>query len=239
MNSQSRKPATLTSSARQPQPLTHPLSKRLLAYATMASAGVAASAHPAQAEVVYTPTHSNVHFRYPLDLNNDGIPDFRIFSSSFSDTSYLGVSPIAKGNKIAGSIHNETCRSFGRVTAAALVAGADIGPGVSFQKLATCMAAGSSGLDVGPWANAENRYLGFAFVIDGQIHYGWARLTVNNFSCYGCRARIQGYAYETVPNKAIRAGDEGNAADVSIVPGSLGMLAFGAPGLTSQKEPKE
>ena len=231
MNSPSRKPAALTPSAKSPQPLARPLSRRLLAYATMAGAGVAAGTRPAEAEVVYTPTHSNIHFNYPLDLNNDGIPDFRIASSYFSGFSYLGVFPIGKGNKMAVAVGDKSCRAFGEPTAAALPAGAQIGPGVSFQGAATCMAAGYSGLNDGPWVDAKDRYLGFAFVIGGQIHYGWARLTVNQFYCRGCQARLEGYAYETVPGKAIRAGDEGKGADeASVAPGSLGMLALGAAG---------
>ncbi len=239
MNSPSRKPAAVRPSAKSPQPLARPLSRRLFAYATMAGAGVAAGTRAAEAEVVYTPTHSNIHFNYPLDLNNDGIPDFRILSSSLSGISYLGVSPIPKGNKIAASVLIRTCSGIGPVTAAALNAGAEIGPGVSFQRSANCMAAGFSGLNYGPWADVKSGYLGFAFVIGGQVHYGWARLYVNQFYCRGCQARLEGYAYETVAGKAIRAGDEGKGADeASVAPGSLGMLALGAPGLDLWKRPK-
>jgi hypothetical protein len=30
----------------------------------------------------------------------------------------------------------------------------------------------------GQWLDTKNRYLGLQFVIKGQVHYGWARLTV-------------------------------------------------------------
>ena len=82
---------------------------RLLAYVTMAGTGIAACATAADAEVVYTPTHANIHFNYPLDLNHDGIPDFTVFSSSLSGISYLGVVPDVTGNKIAVAASHKSC----------------------------------------------------------------------------------------------------------------------------------
>ena len=59
----------------------------------------------------------------------------------------------------------------------------------------------------GPWGgNPKNRYLGVRFRIDGQIHYGWVRLTVLTQPTGTWSATITAYAYETVPNKAIKAG---------------------------------
>ena len=71
----------------QPQALNQHLAKRLLAYAAMAGAGIAASTSPATAEIVYTPTHKNIDMDFYLDLNHDGIGDFHIHSY------YLSGSP--------------------------------------------------------------------------------------------------------------------------------------------------
>ena len=60
----------------------------------------------------------------------------------------------------------------------------------------------------------------------GKIHYGWARLSfqVQNFSI---TATLTGYAYETIPNKPIIAG-ETTGQDVAIIrPAGLGDLARG------------
>jgi hypothetical protein len=50
-----------------------------------------------------------------------------------------------------------------------------------------------------------DRYLGLKFVIKGTTRYGWARLTVS-MEFYKVSATLKGYAYETIPGKAIIAG---------------------------------
>jgi hypothetical protein len=215
--------------ATEPRPLSKSLAKQLLTYATIAGAGAAACASHAQAEIVYTPVRTNLDFIYPFDLNHDGIPDFQVGSFYLSGSATLSIIPLVKGNKIAGTQRNR-CFDFG-TDAAALPEGATIGPARSFQSRATCMAAGYSGLHGGPWFDARDRYLGFAFLIHGKIHYGWARLSVKSAFAYPGMARILGYAYETVPGKAIIAGDEGNTAESSVKPATLGALALGAPAL--------
>ena len=91
----------------------------------------------------------------------------------------------------------------------------------------------------GPFANVTNRYLGFKFLIDGQVHYGWARLTVTSY--YG--VTLTGYAYETIPNKTILEGHTSgpevagaftpaNLQAPGTLPATLGMLARGADGLS-------
>jgi len=200
--------------------------KRLLAYASVAGAGLACMPR-AQAEVVYTPVYRDIELRYAVDLNNDGIVDFRIYSFELSSFSSLSVKPAVKGNRIARS-HSGNCAP--RNGAAALPAGAVIGPTGSLSRAATCMFAGFSG-NYGPWVDVQDHYLGLAFVIDGKTHFGWARMSTNPNYCLGCKARIEGYAYETEPGKAIIAGDEGGSAQSTMTPGSLGVLALGAQGV--------
>jgi hypothetical protein len=88
----------------------------------------------------------------------------------------------------------------------------------------------------------KNRYIGAKFSIKGKVHFGWVRLSVN-FPDETVKAVMTGYAYETIPNKAIIAGvtkgadDENQPADVSLKtnaaePATLGMLALGARGLS-------
>ena len=81
------------------------------------------------------------------------------------------------------------------------------------------------------------------FKIKGQTHYGWARLSVEYQPPSQITATLTGYAYETIPGKAIIAGatkgpDDGAqpvpATHTSSTPepATLGMLALGAPGLS-------
>jgi hypothetical protein len=98
----------------------------------------------------------------------------------------------------------------------------------------------------GPWANGgkgvKNRYLGLKFFVKGKVHYGWARLNVSAGFC-GLGGTLTGYAYETIPGKAIIAGQtKGPDDDAQPIgathpspapkPATLGILALGAPGLS-------
>ena len=92
----------------------------------------------------------------------------------------------------------------------------------------------------GLWRNVANRYLGLKFKINGKTHYGWARLSVKASKMpYEITAVLTGYAYETIPGKAIIAGatkgsdDAEPAASINMpAPAALGALAMGAPGLS-------
>ena len=102
------------------------------------------------------------------------------------------------------------------------------------------------GFKCGYWGKAQGRFLGFQFTVQGQKHFGWARLnTVFSLSGGGKHtATLTGYAYETEPGKPIRAGDTGPVADARVPemrsappavatrrPATLGVLALGSAGL--------
>jgi hypothetical protein len=75
---------------------------------------------------------------------------------------------------------------------------------------------------VGPWLNGgkgvKHRYLGFKVTIKGRFHFGWARMTVTT-TPYGFTATSTGYAYETIPNKAIIADKTKGPAVITVQPG--------------------
>jgi hypothetical protein len=122
------------------------------------------------------------------------------------------------------------------------------GPGRSFQSQALPMdssnsfyyfGGGGTVNSFGAWGKGRRGtgpYLGFKFLIDGEIHYGWARVNVNaNF--LDLSATLTGYAYESVPNRPILTGFTHGSLDASSdasqqtqppVAGSLGQLAAGA-----------
>jgi hypothetical protein len=207
------------------------LDARLAAYMA-AGLGTLASANPAQAKVVYTQTNTTLtsHYDVFLDLNNDGVGDFSFSQFSYGGWDHFYFFPKVKGNAVLeekGPVKDP----------AALRAGVPIGPkgdfnSSPFQLLAKC--GGTSGFDrtSGDWNEVTNRYLGLRFLINGEVHYGWARLTVTG--CGGLGATLTGYAYETIPNKRILAGQTSGtdevAASVNFEPRqpSLGLLARGA-----------
>jgi hypothetical protein len=226
----------------RPKNLTPQLTQRLLAYAVVAGAVTACSSH-ADAEVIFTPVDSKVNGNFEIDLNHDGINDFHVSSYYFSGFGHLSIKPAFSRNLIVST--PELC-GFTAPSAAALPVGALIEPGLPFQSVARCMAYDGGGTYFnGPWLYVKGRYLGFAFVIDGKEHFGWARLNMNYWG-YDQVAEVLGFAYETIPNKPILAGDTGDAADAfaepvpepatESAPATLGALAAGAPALASWKK---
>ena len=69
-------------------------------------------------------------------------------------------------------------------------------------------------------------------MIDGQIHFGWARLNVliRRPSEGGAHAVLTGYAYETDVNEPIETGQTSGPESAEARPGTLGQLALGAAG---------
>jgi hypothetical protein len=227
------------------------LEKNVLAYAAAASAagvGVLALAPPAAAKVVYTKANQLISPNniFNLDLNHDGKTDFVIDNRSYvtnygsEDRIYLNP-PV--GNSFIGSSG----------VASALPAGSRVGSGAPFfsghsnprRTAGTMVDAGyfleNGSRQRGPWLKAKNRYLGLRFVIQGEAHYGWARLTIEagtehqgiEHSTFA--AHLTGYAYETIPNKPIvtgrtkgaEGGENWPVSDGSLESGSLGSLARG------------
>lgn len=233
------------------------LSERLLTSYVLAasSAGVSllALARPAEAKIVYTPSNIKIesglgHFT-PLDLNNDGKPDFWFMKTySHSSISFLDLyrGPSQRSNEPITGARNRS-KNF----AAALPFGVQIGWSKVFAEDGiTRMASRVVGKSTfnGSWANGgegfQHRYLGLKFAINGKIHFGWARLkiVVEN---HVMQAYIIGYAYETIANRSLKAGqvretDEGvrdakPSADPNPphpAPTMLGALALGSQRLS-------
>jgi len=217
---------------RQPCGFSDKIEKRLADYLLAAGAagvGVLALAQAAGAKIVYTSTSQLVtHGFVPIDLNHDGQIDFELRATS----------TISAGRLISASGFNFKSDfvaqpfSYGsfavRFNSGSLIGGNNskftFARRASLMTYALSNGEGSRGL----WVNAHG-YLGLRIKIDGQWHYGWARIKVHRTS-----ALLTGYAYETIANKPIKAGqtsgDSESGAELHSQ-GSLGALALGAPGL--------
>jgi hypothetical protein len=236
MNRANRKPRT-------PSDLSESTHQRLNSYALAASAagvGLLALSPPAEAKIVYTPTHHVIMkgVSYKLDLNHDGRTDFTLQAKASSNTStyFLNLSAIpAAGNGVRGFGGNPGWAS-------ALKPDSAVGRYQYFngQAMANVALTGGGGTYfAGSWVNVKNRYLGLQFKIAGKTHYGWARLNVQ-VSRTSIVATLTGYAYETVPNKSIHTGQTkggeaatgGEGVIVRRAPESrtLGSLALGSRG---------
>jgi hypothetical protein len=217
------------------------LDKKLLAYLTAigaACAGSVAAPQSAEAKVVYTPANRVIEFngKSILDLNNDHIADFVFNGGGLGNNGAVWVRPFNSNNHVFTG-------TLGSYWAAALPAGATVGPGPDFTghkaaMEADCFCSGYWDY-TGPWLNAQDLYLGLEITINGQHHFGWARITTNANNEFV----LTGYAYETIPGKAIVTGatsdEQADAAlpqrpdNTSAFVGmpSLGLLARGAAAL--------
>ena len=220
--------------ARNPFSLSNSLHHQLNLYAVAAGAagmGMLALAQPAEAKIIYTKADERVWpFGLPLDM--DGTRDFQFMT-------YMMVTTPATVWRVSINPVGNAIWVTGKGKAAALCAGAEIGPKAPFSSHNSDVSMGAIVRDqtngkryyYGPWENGgkgvKNRYLGLRFQIKGKTHYGWARL---NFPSPQL-AKLTGYAYETIPNKPIIAGKTEEPDVVTVqpdtAPGSLGRLALG------------
>jgi hypothetical protein len=247
-------------SPRTPSNISAPLNRRLNSYAfASGAAGVAllALAQSSEAEVVYTPVNQIIGRQgsYSIDLNHDGIIDFVIVerpreNGSFGTIQSLSVKP-PTGNQVK-CVTKSCISTF--IYPDALRPGSPIGssqrgwlPGGPMA--AEALFTGGSVRYSFVWVNVTDRYLGLRFKINGESHFGWARLSVK---FHGgppknrtWEAHLTGYAYETIAGRAIIAGqtsasaseDEDRSSAFQTVPpealqlAALGKLALGANGL--------
>ena len=235
------------SKARSTVRLGRHLEKHLAAYAAAATGAVLLSAAPsASAQIVYTPSNTPFALNHQnqgpvfttLDLNNDGVPDFTFAMSSTAHFSSIGYTTRFKlyMKVVPDQPGNEVVQGSVAPTASAVPAGVTIGPKEKFVAEGYMVhqvysRSGHINQSSGTWQPVEFAYVGLKFLINGQVHYGWARVKFPY--PYGYKyPSIYGYAYESTPNTPIVAGQTSGTAPapatVEVTP-SLGMLAAGAP----------
>jgi hypothetical protein len=232
---------------RNASPLSETVHHQLNLYAlgaTAAGVGALALAQPAEGKIVYTPAHLKILVGKPvaLDLNHDGTADFTFgILSGHQDARHatMGPSSSFKILFLYPPIKSNGGLGNGRLVSA-LSEGAHIGGKDHFATSVNIMGgvstlSGKGPYYSGPWADdgkaVDHRYVGLKFVINGKTHYGWARFNAKlYYSNHRAEAKalITGYAYETIANKSLRAGNTKGKAGMA--PASLGHLAAGTAG---------
>jgi hypothetical protein len=231
-------------------PLASRLDKRLLAYsaaATAAGVGLLAMTQSAEAKIVYTAANVTIPVNgglVPLDLNNDGVPDFGFSLGQYSGGRRFPLGFFAASlAAIPAKAANEVWKidSKGYECAAALPSGVPVGPNAAFAANSAPMwwVRGdytSPGSVHCPWQDKHRgAYLGLKFVVNGQTHFGWAHVTMGSAGTV-----LNSYAYETVPNQPIHTGQTSGPSSVtsssliplnSPQPAILGLLAQGSRGI--------
>jgi hypothetical protein len=218
--------------------------------AMAAGVGALALAQPADAQVVVTSTSIQLNSggSVSIDLNNDGVTDFILaIEHNGYDHGFYGsfvAMPITGGKVMAGT------RGTLGAYASILGNGAVIGPSAHFSSSAGrgvtmversvgFVSASTQNTVYGNWGNANNKYLGVRFLINGETHYGWIQISTDTVA--GMTATIEAYAYEVQANKKVTIGSTAKAAEGRTAPDaptaarnrgpSIGMLALGSAGL--------
>jgi hypothetical protein len=198
--------------------LSSSLDRQLNAYALAAAAagvGMLALAQPVEGKIIYTAKNIQISpgTNYYLDLNNSGTTDVTI-------TNYSSNASILQAHPATGNFLSDFGSDSG-LWVRALKKGARIDGRYKDSATAWMAQFGCSGY----WCDVTNRYMGVRFQINGKAHYGWARLSVNYSPIV---AKLTGYAYETIANKPIIAGETKGPDVVTVQDPSLGHLAAGA-----------
>ncbi len=176
-----------------------------------------------EAQIVYTDVMEDDTLQdneiYLLDLNNDGLADFKFRCNSFFNNGSYNNSHgfIADGNN-----YNQNQMEgilFGGFSPRVYVLNQNdtISSGKSwlenshvellyFKEWNDWHDGSSSGtVSIGYWKNKVNRYVGLKLMEGADTLYGWARLDVLNYKF----VIVKDYAYDSIPNEPIHAGDTG------------------------------
>ncbi len=211
--------------------LSRTLDGRLAAYALAAGTGIVCTAQPAKASIIYTKTDINFTAG-TVFIPFDGANDFRLTIRSAT----FNVAGL--GNPGAGVVGRGSLAS-------ALALGLKIGPKAPFVKVRSASALMAKAYYIssfhygykGHWVDASEKYLGLRFDINGQVHYGWAEFDVS-VDRLSLSATLLGYAYDTVANQGLGAGQTAASPTSAPEPATLGLLALGSVGLAAWRRRK-
>ena len=221
------------------------LTKRLASYAAAAGGAVAllGVTDTADAKIVYTPVIVNFTSTIPTQyvLRPDRIHPALTLSIGYCSASVF-CSEFQAIGKIDGEIIGypvETKFEGKQYGTTLLAAGQRIGASGNFESDAKFhyLKAESVFSSHSGFGQFGNGFFGFKFSIDGQTHYGWGRIT-NSYVNDGYVYTLTGFAYETIPNRRILAGQEqgsyaepgseGDSSSAQAGRSTLGSLALGA-----------
>ncbi|MEM8756679.1 MAG: hypothetical protein AAGF47_02730 [Planctomycetota bacterium] len=195
--------------------------KNLSAGKLLAAAPLAAVAGGANGQIVYTELGPVVgDISYPgastlnLDFDQDSIADMRIRQNFISGQAKVFVDGDAS-NSENGNAEDEVFTALGGLNPLALSAGDLISdtPGLG-QAWTFASNDGQSGTsDIwrstgsGDFAvDGLERFFGVRTVLNGNTHYGWVGVVLNSEDGLEMDGFITGYAYNSVPNGFIEAG---------------------------------
>ena len=188
------------------------------------------------------------------DVDGDGEADFKLFGGS-SNAGFLDTYNSASESSLNGYGMVQATTTTNEDAFAVLNQDLLLGPtlatgyrwGNSQMTYRTVLApysaygSGSGSCFVGSDARAggfvegSDQFFGFRFKSDGQVHYGWAELTINLGLC---SFTIEQWAWDDIPDTAIRLGEVPSTAAPAPAlpvpvsgPGILGLTLLGLGGV--------
>jgi hypothetical protein len=195
--------------------LNEKLLKRLKSYALTAGA-LAGAANVADAqEVVYTDVDpdqqaNTIGDSIYLDLNNDGTDDFLFFANSFTFASgsvqRVFVYPLGN-NAVNASLSGTYAYPYVLPSGNAIDGNQEWLNIGYVQTMAWQTFTSSFSGEYGNWINITDGYIGLRLDLNGQTHYGWARLDVSPGL-----ATLKDYAFESLACLGIEAGSQTSIA---------------------------
>lgn len=157
-----------------------------------------------------SPTPKN----YNLDLNNDGVNDFRISCSRTMGAcqtaryyiSYVNVSALDANAVVA--VANSTYPQPMNFNDS-IISGLTFSTSGNLRYERTSNQF-CSGYTQGYWPLLSDHYLGLKLIVGSNTYYGWARMQVSFGSETSCT--IKDYAYNSIPNQPILSGETGTGS---------------------------
>lgn len=154
------------------------------------------------AQVVYTDVNpdSLVSSQYELDLNNDGTPEFRIEKTTDGGIDIVQLTGLSNQDSIAGYyVGFPTELPYPHALSSSVIIGSQT----------NLVAGGVMGgnhpliMEDAEWPELINRYLGLKFSINGEPHYGWAKIKIStDYVAF----TISEYAYNATAGEEINSG---------------------------------
>ncbi|MFN0190351.1 MAG: T9SS type A sorting domain-containing protein [Bacteroidia bacterium] len=205
------------------------LSKKLYAFIVTAMMFSAS----ANAQIVYTDVNPDVTINtnggvYALDLNNDGITDFNITYSTAifvgQTNRYINITPLGT-NKVGNglSVHYPSALPLNTLIDSSSFYWSSNANQSLISRIWFQTPHGQWVWQTrGNWNGASNKYVPLQLNLNSQKYYGWARLdAVTNAVSF----TVKDYAYNTIPNQLIRAG-ETSCATPTVNLTQSGSLSF-------------
>ena len=165
----------------------------------------------ANAQIIYTDANPDVttsQGTYNLDLNNDGTNDFVITHSStttFCPPMYgpnlsIRVTPLGTNQVVCISGTSATKMALNATINDTVLTWNN---SANLLMAARVLNNACIGITNGQWINTADGYLGLKLISGSNIYYGWVRLNANGFVT---SFTIKDYAYNSIPNQTILAG---------------------------------